>query len=640
MCGVAGIVSTSPPSPELVREMCRLITHRGPDGEGYHTDANAALGMRRLAIIDVAGGDQPVYNEDGTIAAVFNGEIYNFMELRDRLVARGHRFATVSDTEVLVHLYEEHGDDLVEHLRGMFALAIWDASRRRLLLARDRVGKKPLFYRQAGASLTFASELKALVADPSVPRDLDPVALHHYLTFQYVPAPWSIYRGIHKLPPGHLLVWEQGDVRLRRYWKLDFTPRPAHDEREAEERVRQLLLDATRVRMVSERPLGAFLSGGIDSSAVVAAMARLSSEPVKTFCIGFDDRRFDERSYAASVARRYGTDHYEAVVTGSAAREVLATVTRHFDEPFADSSAIPSFFVAELSRRHVMVALNGDGGDECFGGYRRYAFMEKMGRMQPPTRLRGSLTRVGSTLEERAAFRSRLSTAGRVLRLLGETPQRRYASLMSLFTSGEKVALYTEALREQVAGVDSYALIDQAHTNSCAVDAVSRFMDVDVNTYLPGDLLAKVDITTMAHSLEARSPFLDHHLMEWAVGLPGRWKVDGQVTKALLKKAMGPWLPPELLSRPKAGFGVPLADWLRGELRPLAFDLLTDDTARSRGLFRPEEVRRLLHSHLDGRDHSSRLWALLQFELWHRTCADGPHVTDAAVPAGVPGCRG
>lgn len=367
MCGVAGIVSTSPPDPGHVREMCRLIAHRGPDGEGYHVDAHAALGMRRLAIIDVAGGDQPVYNEEGTVAAVFNGEIYNFVELRDRLIARGHRFTTGSDTEVLVHLYEDHGEDLVEHLRGMFAFAIWDAARRRLLLARDRVGKKPLYYRQAGASLAFASELKALVADPSVSRELDPVALHHYLTYQYVPAPWSIYRGIRKLPPGHLLVWQDGEARLRRYWKLDFTPRPVGSEREAAERARQLLLDATRVRMVSERPLGAFLSGGIDSSAVVAAMARLSDRPVKTFCIGFDDQRYDERSYAASVARRYGTDHHEFVVVGSSALEVLPTVARHFDEPFADSSAIPSFFVAELSRRHVTVVLNGDGGDECFG---------------------------------------------------------------------------------------------------------------------------------------------------------------------------------------------------------------------------------------------------------------------------------
>ncbi|MFF3455390.1 asparagine synthase (glutamine-hydrolyzing) [Streptomyces sp. NPDC002730] len=639
MCGVAGIVSTSPPDPEQVREMCRLIVHRGPDGEGYHSDAHAALGMRRLAIIDVAGGAQPVYNEDGTVAAVFNGEIYNFMELREQLAARGHRFATDSDTEVLVHLYEDHGEDLVGHLRGMFAFAIWDAARGRLLLARDRVGKKPLYYRQAGTSLAFASELKALVADPSVPRELDPVALHHYLAYQYVPAPWSIYRGIHKLPPGHLLVWQEGEARLRRYWKLDFTPRPVGSEQEAAEQARELLLDATRVRMVSERPRGAFLSGGIDSSAVVAAMARLSDQPVKTFCIGFDDQRYDERSYAASVARRYGTDHHEFVVAGSSALEILPTLARHFDEPFADSSAIPCFFVAELSRRHVTVVLNGDGGDECFGGYRRYAFMKRVGRMQPPIALRGALNQIGSALAQ-ADIAPRLRRVGRGLRLLSETPQRRYASLMSQFTSEGKDALYTEAMHEQVAGVDSYDLIRQTFDASCADEDVNRFMDVDVNTYLPGDLLAKVDMTTMAHSLEARSPFLDHHLMEWAAGLPGRWKVDGQVTKTLLKKAMTPWLPPELLARPKAGFGVPLADWLRGELRPMAFDLLTDHTARSRGLFRPEEVQRLLREHLNGRDQSSRIWSLLQFELWHRTCADRPRVTAAAVPEGAPGCRG
>jgi asparagine synthase (glutamine-hydrolysing) len=413
-----------------------------------------------------------------------------------------------------------------------------------------------------------------------------------------------------------------------------------HGVQEAAEQVRQLLLDATRVRMVSERPLGAFLSGGIDSSAVVAAMARLSNGPVKTFCIGFDDQRYDERSYAASVARRYGTDHHEFVVVGSAALEILSTVARHFDEPFADSSAIPSFFVAELSRRHVTVALNGDGGDECFGGYQRYVFMKRLGRVQPPRQLCGVLGRTGSSLVERADAGSRLRRVGRALWVLSETPQRRYASLMSNFTDNDKNALYTEALREQVAGVDSYALIDQAYADSCAGDEVSRFMDVDVNTYLPGDLLPKVDITTMAQSLEARSPFLDHHLMEWAVGVPGHWKVDGHVTKALLKEAMTPWLPADLLTRPKAGFAVPLAEWLRGELRPLAFDLLTDQTARSRGLFRPEVVQRLLTSHVDGRDHSSRLWALLQFELWHRTCADQPRVATAVVPEGAPGCRG
>lgn len=639
MCGVAGIVSTSSPDLEQVRAMCRTIAHRGPDGEGYHVDDRAALGMRRLAIIDVAGGDQPVYNEDRTVAAVFNGEIYNFRELRGKLTARGHRFTTDGDTEVLVHLYEEHGDDLVGHLRGMFAFAVWDTTRRRLLLARDRVGKKPLYYRQAGSSLAFASELKALVVDPSVPREVDPVALHHYLTYQYVPAPWSIYRGVSKVPPGHLLVWEEGEARLRRYWKLDFTPRPVSSEQEAAEHVRQLLLDATRVRMVSERPLGAFLSGGIDSSAVVAAMARLSDRPVKTFCIGFDEPRYDERAYAASVARRYGTDHHEFVVAGSSALDVLPRVTRQFDEPFADSSSIPSFFVAELSRRQVTVVLNGDGGDECFGGYLRYAFMNRVGRIEPPSALRGTLRRVGSALM-RADARSRLRRVGRGMQVLAETPQRRYASLMAYFTSEAKDTLYTEEMREQVAGVDSYELIQQVFNSSRADEDVNRLLDVDVNTYLPGDLLVKVDISTMAHSLEARSPFLDHHLMEWAAGLPGRWKVDGQVTKALLKKAMAPWLPSDLITRPKAGFGVPLAEWLRGELRPLAFDLLVDHTARSRGLFKPEVVRRLLKDHVEGRDRADQLWALLQFELWQRTCDEQSWAVTAATPGRAQECCG
>ena len=343
----------------------------------------AVLGMRRLAIIDVAGSQQPVYNEDRTVAAVFNGELYNFPELREDLHRRGHQFVTNGDSECLVHLYEDYGDDLVHHLRGMFAFAIWDATARRLLLARDRVGKKPLYWREDGASLAFGSELKALVADPAVTRRIDPVALHHYLTYQYVPAPWSIYQGIQKLPPGHLLSWQDRVTKVSRYWRLDSTQRPVTSVPEAAEQLRGLLLDATRVRMLSERPLGAFLSGGLDSSAVVAAMARQTSGPVKTFSIGFENAQFDERSHARRLAEFYGTDHQEFVVT-PAAMDVLPTLAWHFDEPFADASAIPSFYVARMSSQQVTVVLTGDGGDESFGGYQRYALMGMAGRIPVP----------------------------------------------------------------------------------------------------------------------------------------------------------------------------------------------------------------------------------------------------------------
>jgi asparagine synthase (glutamine-hydrolysing) len=625
MCGIAGIVSTGRPSAQLVHRMCDVVAHRGPDGVGFHEDDRAVLGMRRLAIIDVEDGDQPVYNEDGTIAAVFNGELYNFPELRDALTRKGHRFTGNGDTECLVHLYEEYGDGLVERLRGMFAFAIWDRRRRRLLLARDRIGKKPLYWRSAGGSLSFGSELKSLVQDPALRREVDPVALHHYLTFQYVPAPRSIYRGIGKLPPGHVLTWQDGAHEVRRYWRLDFTPHRPEGEEEAAARLRELLLDATRIRMVSDRPLGAFLSGGIDSSAVVAAMARQAGGRVKTFSIGFDNQTFDERRYARMLADRYDTDHHELVVTPSAL-DVLPTLTWHFDEPFADSSAIPSFYVAKLSNEHVAVVLNGDGGDECFGGYRRYLVMERAGRVRAIrafAALWPRLAGVGSLLTSHSASGSLPRTVGRAVELLSYPAPRRYARLMSYFTPEQKAALYTDDMRARLAGVDSYHLLDDIYYASRADSDIGRIMDVDANTYLPGDLLVKMDIATMANSVEARSPFLDHHMMEWAAGLPADLKIRSGTTKYLLRKAVADWLPHELVHRPKMGFGVPLADWLRTELRELSWDVLTDATARGRGFFRPDAVVELLRQHHSGRDHSGRIWALIQFELWHRMFLDG-----------------
>lgn len=622
MCGIAGSASIGRPDAGLVRRMCDTLLHRGPDGSGFHDDDHIAFGMRRLAIIDVAGSQQPVYNEDRTVAAVFNGELYNFPELREDLQRRGHRFVTNGDSECLVHLYEDYGDDLVHHLRGMFAFAIWDATARRLLLARDRVGKKPLYWREDGASVAFGSELKALVADPAVHRRIDLVALHHYLTYQYVPAPWSIYQGIQKLPPGHLLSWQDGVTKVSRYWRLDSTQRPVMSVPEAAEQLRCLLLDATKVRMLSERPLGAFLSGGLDSSAVVAAMARQTSGPVKTFSIGFENAQFDERLHARRVAEFYGTDHQEFVVT-PAAMDVLPTLAWHFDEPFADASAIPSFYVARMSSQQVTVVLTGDGGDESFGGYQRYAVMGMTGRIPVPRIAQPGLHDLGSFVVRRSRAGSWPRSAGRISQVLGQPTPRRYARIMSYFTPEQKLELYTGALRDLLAGVDSYELLDEAYAESRARSDVGRLMDVDVQTYLPGDLLAKVDITTMACSLEARSPFLDHHLMEWAAGLPGRFKVRSWTTKFLLKQAMMPWLPADLVTRRKQGFGVPIASWLRTELRDLSWDVLTDQTARSRGLFRPEAVSTLLSQHEQGSDHSTRIWALIQFELWHRNFIDG-----------------
>jgi len=634
VCGIAGIVSVGHPDPALVHRMCDVLAHRGPDGAGYYRGEHVALGMRRLAIIDVPGGQQPVYNEDRTVVAVFNGEIYNFRELRAELRRRGHRLATGSDSECLVHLYEEHGDALVGRLRGMFAFAIWDSKRQRLLLARDRVGKKPLYWRCDGGSLLFGSELKALAADPGFRRRIDPVALHHYLTYQYVPAPWSIYEGAEKLSPGHTLTWQAGNIEIRRYWRLDCAERQVTSVPEAAERLRELLLEATRIRMISERPLGAFLSGGVDSSAVVAAMARSTAEPVKTFSIGFEDGRLDERRYARMLAARYGTDHHEFVVTSSAL-DLLPTLAWHFDEPFADSSAIPTFYVSQLSSQHVTVVLTGDGGDESFGGYERYLAMAALGRIPVPAPARLGLRRLGSRLQLAGGQRSRVGRLGRALDAAGQPRSRRYAEFMSYFTPEQKARLYTDEWREQLAGIDSYLLVRNAFAASSAPSDLGRIMDVDINTYLPGDLLVKVDIATMACSLEARCPFLDHHLMEWAAGLPARLKVRRGTTKFLLKKAVAPWLPPELISRRKQGFGVPMATWLRTEFRELARDVLTDATARSRGLFRPEVVESMLADHDQGQDHTRCLWALIQFELWHRAFVDTPAIPLSA-PSGCP----
>jgi asparagine synthase (glutamine-hydrolysing) len=627
MCGIAGIVSADRPNAELVKHMCDVMIHRGPDGGGFYDDEHASLGMRRLAIVDVAGSQQPVYNEDRTIAAIFNGEIYNFQQLREDLSRRGHRFTTQGDGECIVHLYEEHGDQFVHHLRGMFAFAVWDSTERRLLLGRDRVGKKPLYWRADGRSLTFGSELKSVVEDRAVSRRVDLVALHHYLTYQYVPAPWSIYQGIQKLPPGHLLSWQNGVAEVSRYWRLACTESSVSSVPEAAEKLRELLLDATKARMISERPLGAFLSGGVDSSAVVAAMARLSPVPVKTFAIGFDNDLFDERVHARRLAEYYGTDHHEFVVT-PACIDVLPTLAWHFDEPFADASAIPTFYVAQMSSQHVTVVLTGDGGDESFGGYRRYALMDGFRRVRVPGLTRAGLRHLGSSLSNCNPPASRRFLAGRAIEMLGESTSRRYGRMMSYFTMEQKLGLYTEDLREQLAGVDSYELIDRIFAQSQARSDVGRIMDVDVNTYLPGDLLTKVDISTMACSLEARAPFLDHHLMEWAASLPSHLKVRAGTTKYLLKQAMIPWLPPDLITRRKQGFGVPLASWLRAELRDLSWDVLTDSKARSRGLFRPEAVSGLLTEHEQGSDHSTRIWALIQFELWHRNFIDNQAVRE------------
>ena len=620
MCGITGELSSAGTDGALLRDMCDALRHRGPDDEGTLVEEPVALGMRRLAIIDVDHGQQPVYNEDRSIAVVFNGEIYNFGELRRGLLTRGHTFRTEGDSEVIAHLYEERGADCVQELRGMFAFAVWDRGRHRLVLARDRVGKKPLHYSITPTGIIFGSELKALLRHPAVGRNVDLEALDHYLTFQYVPAPFSILQGIRKLPPASVLVYESGEATVSRYWQLDPRTKTTATREESVERTRELIREATRIRLMSERPLGAFLSGGIDSSLVVAAMAEASTGPVKTFSIGFEDERFDEREHARAVANAFSTEHHEFVVKPDPLT-TLDSVAGAYDEPFADSSAVPSLEVARVTREHVTVALNGDGGDESFGGYTRYAYNAGVERLPLPALrpiLRAATHYIPSTIETR----SPLGRIRRAARLAEGDACDRYFGLMAYFDEDQKRQLYGDAMRSAVPAGRSSALLRELWESSTAVDVIDRMLDVDVRSYLPGDLLVKVDIATMRHSLEGRSPLLDHVLMEHAAALPSAWKVQGRRTKVLLKDVARGWLPDQVIDRPKMGFGVPIAGWLRGELRDASRDLLTDATARSRGWFDPAAVVALLDEHDAGVDHSPRLWALLMLEQWHRTWLD------------------
>ena len=618
--------------------MNRCIVHRGPDDSGQWHEAPAGFGFRRLAIIDVAHGQQPMANEDGAVHVVFNGEIYNFPELREELIAAGHVFATQSDTECIVHGWEQWGTGLPARLRGMFAFAVWDARARRLFMARDRVGKKPLFYARLrpGApdeAIAFASELKALLADPDFDRTLDDEALHQYLTYQYVPQPRTIFRGGAKLPPGHWLLWEPGSAgggepRVERYWNIDYSPKSALSEDEAVEAAVAHLDDAVRVRLMSEVPLGCFLSGGIDSTLVVAAMRRQISGDLRTFSIGFREASHDELPHARRAAERYGTIHHEFVVEPDAAA-CLGRLAWHFDEPFADSSALPTFYLAEMARRHVTVALNGDGGDESFAGYSRYAGVAGANRfLGLPAPLR-AMAAAGLPLAAAALpGNARLEQYADAARAAAAGPDRLYARAMAMFHPTQRRRLLTDGFLARLAecpggGAEPESLTVEAMRASGAADPVDRMMAADIALYLPGALLPKVDRMTMAHGVEGRSPFLDTPLMEFAARLPVGRKMPGGELKRLLKRALLRDFPDDFVNRPKQGFGVPLADWFRGPLKPLATELLTDATARARGIFHPATVDRLLHQHATGQaDHQYRLWTLLMFEAWARTFLD------------------
>jgi asparagine synthase (glutamine-hydrolysing) len=628
MCGIAGILSHA---GELIRRdevhaMCSTLVHRGPDDEGIYTGPGIGIGMRRLSIIDLDSGRQPVHNEDRTIWVVFNGEIYNFQELRLQLEKRGHRFYTRTDTEAIVHLYEDYGDDCVERLRGMFAFAIWDERRRRLLLARDRLGIKPLYYAAAGGRVLFASELKAILRMPEVERKLNWGAVSHLFAFLSTPPAEAVIEGVNKLEPGHVLTAAPGEPPVvQRYWELPFEPERGRTEPYFSERLRELLHESVHLHLVSDVPVGAFLSGGVDSSSVVALAARANAGPLQTFSIGFAEHDYNEVDHARTVARLFPIEHHELIVRPDVV-EYLDDIAWHLDEPFGDSSAIPTYMVSKLASQFVKVVLSGDGGDELFAGYQKYLVERRERRYELlPKPLRTLLAAAAWAMPETVRGRN-------FFRHLALDGSERYLDACTLFRLDEMRKLFRPEAFEFLAGHSPW-LDKLAQLNSGDGNWLSRLQLLDVNNYLPLDILTKVDRMSMAHSIETRVPLLDHKLVEFAATIPPELHLQGRTTKRILKRAMRGLVPEAVLRRPKQGFGVPLSYWFRGKLGEYVRDVLLGETSRRRGLFSASYVETLLESHQKGRELDLHLWTLLSFELWARTFLDRPVRQESAVPA-------
>lgn len=633
MCGITGWANlearTPPPegAKQLLHAMCERMTHRGPDAEGLLVSTGVALGMRRLAIIDLLTGEQPAFNEDHTVAVILNGEIYNYRELRADLESRGHAFRSASDTEVLPHLYEEYGKDMVQYLNGMFAFALWDSTNQRLFIARDRFGEKPLYWGIFDKQLLFASEPKVLLAHPSVRPALNLNALRQYLSFDYIPAPLSIYEGVNKLPAAHTLTLEAGSTVVEQYWSLSYqTKQPVPDEAEAAERLEELLAESVRMRLVSDVPLGVLLSGGVDSSSVAAFAVRASSEPVKTFSISFAESSFDESSYARSVAKYLGTDHHEERLSSNLAANLIGDIGSWMDEPFSDSSLVPTYLLSRFTRKHVTVALGGDGGDELFAGYPMYRghhwaaiytrlpALLKRGLIEPLVRLLPVKTK-------------NLSLDYKALRFITGAKfdlVTRHHVWFGSFTPEQQTQLLTaDALAASDGDIyrDARRMLDECD----AEDVVEQMQNLDARLYLAEDILTKVDRASMAVSLEVRAPFLDPHVAEFAASLPSNYKLRGGKSKYILKRAVADLLPPFVTRRSKKGFGVPVAEWLKGKLKPLARDLLSPERVRRAGVFNPDYVMRLQDEHERGvANHRKLLWTLLMFELWHESFVETP----------------
>ncbi len=627
MCGIAGFVNANGSGVDrsILESMNQAIFHRGPDEDGVYIHENVGLAMRRLSIIDVSGGQQPVHNAAKTRWIVFNGEIYNYQGLREDLEKLGHEFYTKSDTEAVVHLYDEYGIDCLRHLRGMFAFAIWDAIDKSLFLARDRVGKKPLLYsHQTTGDLIFGSEFQAVLKHPDISRDVDYDAIDSYMSYLCVPAPKTAFKQIRKLEPAHWLRWRDGKIETKRYWQPDFSKKRKISEVEAIEETTRILRESTKLRLISEVPLGAFLSGGVDSSAVVALMAQESSSPVKTFSIGFEEEDFSELKYARKVAEHVGAEYNEFIVRPNAL-DVIPTLVEHYGEPYADSSAIPTYYVAKETRKYVTVALNGDGGDESFAGYERYAAMRIAERYEHmPQALRKIFIEAPINMLPTSEFkRSRLRDAKRFLRAANLPRTERYFRWVSVFNGDTKPELYTRDFAATVSGQDATALLDHWFSLANGTGTLDATLLTDQMTYLPNDLLVKVDIASMANSLEARSPFLDHKLIEFAASLPEGIKMNGVETKSLLKKVAARLVPKEVIYRRKMGFGVPIGKWFRGEMKDFVRGILLSERSLNRGIIKPEILERYVNEHTTAsRDHSFQLWTLLMLELWFQRFID------------------
>jgi asparagine synthase (glutamine-hydrolysing) len=638
MCGITGIFDfrgRRDIDRPLLHRMTEIIAHRGPDGDGFHIAPGTGLGMRRLAIVDLVTGDQPQFNENGTVCVVFNGEIYNFQPLMAELTALGHTFRTRSDTEVIVHAWEEWGEACLDRFNGMFAFALWDARREALFLARDRLGEKPLYYTVlADGRLLFGSELKSLALSPDIDRRLDPQAIEEFFAYGYIPDPRSIYRGVKKLAPGHSLLVRRGEPppEPRCYWDLRFVDGGSIRREEAEEELIARLHESVRLRMIADVPLGAFLSGGVDSSGVVAMMAGLKSEPVSTFSIAFGAKGWDESAYAAEIARRYRTDHHVKEVDPNSF-DLLDRLATIYDEPFGDSSAIPTFRVCAMARENVTVALSGDGGDEVFAGYRRYrwhCFEERVRRVVPAS-LRRPFFGTAGALYPKLDWAPRPLRAKATLQELARNTTEAYFSSVSICGTDLRRRLFSRGLAHELQNYDAVEVL-RSHMRRCgSEDPLAQVQYADFKTYLPGDILTKVDRASMANSLETRVPLLDHTLVEWAAGLPSHFKLHGREGKHIFKTALAPYVAKEILYRPKQGFAVPLAAWFRGPLRRRLRDNLLGPVLRESGLFDTGTIATLLDQHQSGeRDHSAVLWTLSMMESFLRQVEGAGRPTEPA----------